>query len=179
MRTITVVAGIVWRGDSFLAVRRPEGKPHAGFWEFPGGKVEYGETLEQALARELHEELGITPICMQAWRVVRHIYGNTASLSGCAVDTAPRSASRTVSDTFVGASLDTAPHSAPDTIPKGIVNSTDCFEVELHFYHVTAFDGEPEPREGQLPAWMTPEQALSYPFLEADVPLVREVCCPL
>ena len=48
---IEVVGGILWRGGSFLAAQRPEGHPQAGFWEFPGGKVEPGESLEAALAR--------------------------------------------------------------------------------------------------------------------------------
>ena len=57
---VHVVAGILRdpRGRVLLA-QRPEGKPHAGYWEFPGGKVEPAETPEAALARELHEELGI------------------------------------------------------------------------------------------------------------------------
>lgn len=57
---VHVVAGILRdpRGRVLLA-QRPEGKPHAGCWEFPGGKVEPAETPEAALARELHEELGI------------------------------------------------------------------------------------------------------------------------
>lgn len=59
---IEVVGGILWRGKQFLAAQRPEGRGHAGFWEFPGGKVEQGETREQALTRELAEELSITPV---------------------------------------------------------------------------------------------------------------------
>jgi 8-oxo-dGTP diphosphatase len=43
----------------FLLTSRPPGKAYAGYWEFPGGKVEEGETIEAALVRELHEELGI------------------------------------------------------------------------------------------------------------------------
>ena len=55
-----VVAGVIRdeRGRVLLA-QRPSGKPHAGFWEFPGGKIESGESPEAALFRELHEELGI------------------------------------------------------------------------------------------------------------------------
>jgi len=71
---IDVVAAIIWRGRKFLAVRRPEGKPQAGFWEFPGGKVEPGESREDALARELHEELGLTPTTWAYWREKRHVY---------------------------------------------------------------------------------------------------------
>lgn len=71
---IDVVAAVIWRGSRFLAVRRPPGRPQAGFWEFPGGKVEPGETLEQALARELDEELGIVPTTWAFWREKRHAY---------------------------------------------------------------------------------------------------------
>lgn len=55
-----VVAGIVRKDGKFIACRRPQGKPLAGFWEFPGGKVENGEELVEALRRELREELGIS-----------------------------------------------------------------------------------------------------------------------
>jgi 8-oxo-dGTP diphosphatase len=51
----------------FLMTSRPAGKVFAGYWEFPGGKVERGESVEQALARELHEELGITIGAPQRW----------------------------------------------------------------------------------------------------------------
>lgn len=57
---IEVAAGVLLRADgSFLLAQRPAGKVYAGYWEFPGGKIEPGEPPAQALARELHEELGI------------------------------------------------------------------------------------------------------------------------
>ena len=57
---VDVAVGVLIRpnGD-FLLTSRPVGKVYAGYWEFPGGKLEPLETVEQALARELHEELGI------------------------------------------------------------------------------------------------------------------------
>ena len=53
----------------FLLTSRPEGKVYAGYWEFPGGKFEAGETVEQALRRELHEELGIKIGAAQPWNI--------------------------------------------------------------------------------------------------------------
>ena len=56
---VQVAVGVLRRGDAFLLTSRPEGKVYAGYWEFPGGKLEEGETVQAALKRELHEELGI------------------------------------------------------------------------------------------------------------------------
>ena len=53
----------------FLLTSRPEGKVYAGYWEFPGGKLEAGESVEQALRRELHEELGITVGAVRPWKI--------------------------------------------------------------------------------------------------------------
>ena len=57
---VPVAVGVLLLEDGrFLLASRPEGKPWAGYWEFPGGKIEPGETLAQALRRELREELAI------------------------------------------------------------------------------------------------------------------------
>jgi len=57
--TITVVAGLIWQAGRVLICQRRRGNTHELKWEFPGGKVEPGETYEESLRRELHEELGI------------------------------------------------------------------------------------------------------------------------
>ncbi len=59
MKRLPVVAGLIRVEGKILLARRPENKKRGGLWELPGGKVEEGEPLEEALARELAEELGI------------------------------------------------------------------------------------------------------------------------
>jgi 8-oxo-dGTP diphosphatase len=71
-REITEVAvGVLVAADGqFLLTSRPEGKVYAGYWEFPGGKVEPGESIEQALARELREELGVQIGAAHPWQTL-------------------------------------------------------------------------------------------------------------
>ena len=66
---IEVAAAVILRADSseFLLAQRPQGKVYAGYWEFPGGKVEPGETVRAALVRELREELGISVSACSPW----------------------------------------------------------------------------------------------------------------
>ena len=67
---VDVAVGVLIDGQGrFLLTSRPAGKVYAGYWEFPGGKVEAGESIEQALRRELQEELGITIGPAQPWQV--------------------------------------------------------------------------------------------------------------
>jgi 8-oxo-dGTP diphosphatase len=67
---VDVAVGVlIDAAGNFLLTSRPEGKVYAGYWEFPGGKLEAGETVEQALRRELHEELGITIGAAEPWQV--------------------------------------------------------------------------------------------------------------
>lgn len=69
-QAIDVAVGILFAADgSFLLTSRPHGKPYVGYWEFPGGKLERGETVEQALRRELDEELGIQISTAHPWKV--------------------------------------------------------------------------------------------------------------
>ena len=65
--TVEVAAAILLRDGKFLLAQRPQGKVYAGYWEFPGGKVEAGESLREALQRELHEELGIVIDAASPW----------------------------------------------------------------------------------------------------------------
>jgi len=124
-RLVDVSAAILWRDGRYLAVERPQGKAMAGFWEFPGGKVEPGETPGQALVRELREELGVDVLEFAFWKEKAHFYERIA--------------------------------------------------VRLHFFHVTAFEGEPRPLEDQRMNWVLPAQASRWPFLEADLDIVREL----
>ncbi len=67
---INVVAGLIWQAGKLLICKRPKSKSLPLLWEFPGGKVEEGETKFQALKREIKEELGVII-------ETREIYGNT------------------------------------------------------------------------------------------------------
>jgi 8-oxo-dGTP diphosphatase len=60
-------------GDVLLG-QRPDGKPYAGYWEFPGGKVEPGETIVDALKREFVEELGVSIVSAEPWCGVEYVY---------------------------------------------------------------------------------------------------------
>lgn len=69
-----VVAALIWDKDKFLICQRPAYKARGLLWEFVGGKVEHGETKEQALIRECHEELDITLSVGDVFMDVTHKY---------------------------------------------------------------------------------------------------------
>jgi 8-oxo-dGTP diphosphatase len=74
-KEVEVAVGVLVRADgAFLLTSRPRGKAYEGYWEFPGGKVEPGETVEQALRRELAEEIGIAVGQVHPWRAERVDY---------------------------------------------------------------------------------------------------------
>ena len=74
---VEVVAALIWNGDKFLICQRPANKARALLWEFVGGKVEIGETKEQALIRECQEELAITLSVGDLYMEVVHEYPET------------------------------------------------------------------------------------------------------
>lgn len=73
-KTVEVVAALIWDEDRFLICQRPTNKSRALLWEFVGGKVEAGETLQQALIRECREELDITITVDDIFMDVIHQY---------------------------------------------------------------------------------------------------------
>jgi 8-oxo-dGTP diphosphatase len=121
-------AVILRRGGQVLLAQRPPGKPYAGYWEFPGGKLEEGETPRHALDRELHEELGITVRRASPWLVQEFVY----------------------------------PHA----------------HVELNFFRVFEWDGEPVCHDGQAVEWQTPRRYTVAPLLPANTRILAALDLP-
>ena len=74
MKITEVVAALIWQGDKFMICQRPAHKARGLLWEFVGGKVEPGETKEQALIRECQEELAVTLSVEDVFMDVVHVY---------------------------------------------------------------------------------------------------------
>ena len=133
-KIVEVAAAVMLRADGreFLLAQRPEGKVYAGYWEFPGGKVEPGESVRAALIRELQEELGITVTACSPWLTRQFTY----------------------------------PHAT----------------VRLHFWRVTAWDGEigiTAPLEHAAVDWQkTGKPATVAPILPANDPILKALSLP-
>lgn len=127
--THVAVAILLQPDGKYLLASRPQGKPWAGWWEFPGGKIEENETPEAALRRELKEELGIAVSRMQPWLQQCYDYPQT--------------------------------HDSPAKT------------VHLHFFFVSAWQGELHPREGQQLSWQNPQAISVAPVLPANVPIMQ------
>ncbi|MBO4990321.1 MAG: (deoxy)nucleoside triphosphate pyrophosphohydrolase [Clostridia bacterium] len=86
---VEVVAALIWKGDTFLICQRPKNKARGLLWEFVGGKVEKGETKEQALVRECKEELDIVVVPHEIFTEVVHEYPDITvhlTLYGCTLE---------------------------------------------------------------------------------------------
>jgi 8-oxo-dGTP diphosphatase len=120
---VQVVAAIIEREGRILICRRTREQPHALKWEFPGGKVEPGETLEQALERELEEELAIGGA--RGTEITRYAY------------------------------------SYPGKNP-----------IELIFFRVTEFQGEPVNLIFHEMQWEAPQKLAGFDFVEGDLAFI-------
>lgn len=126
---VRVAAAVILRPDGdVLLAQRPPGKAYEGYWEFPGGKLEPGETSAQALARELHEELGIVVRRASPWLTQEFVY----------------------------------PHA----------------HVEIDFFRVFAWDGEPAGHDGQALAWQDPKAIDVAPLLPANTRVLSALTLP-
>ncbi len=76
MKEVHVAVGVILRDQQVFICKRPDDKHQGGKWEFPGGKVDAGETVTQALARELAEEVGIVVNSSTPLTVISHDYGD-------------------------------------------------------------------------------------------------------
>jgi len=124
-----VAAAVVVRPDGqVLLAQRPAGKAYEGYWEFPGGKLEPGETPAHALARELSEELGLVVRRTAPWLVQEYVY----------------------------------PHA----------------HVELNFFRVYEWDGEPHGHDGQAFAWQMPGAFDVAPLLPANTRIMQALLLP-
>ena len=126
--TRVAAAVIVHPDGRVLLAQRPKGKPYAGYWEFPGGKLEPGETPAHALARELREELGIEVTRATPWLVQQFVY----------------------------------PHA----------------HVELNFFRVFGWKGEPVGHDGQAFAWQVPGAFDVAPLLPANTRVLSALLLP-
>jgi 8-oxo-dGTP diphosphatase len=144
-----VAAALIDADGRVLLTQRPEGKVLAGLWEFPGGKIGAEETPEQALKRELREELGILTSagCFHPISFVTHPL-NDARLPD--VPYQPGGCDPLKADPLLH----------PDEM------------LLLMLYACRRWHGTPEGREGQAMKWLRVNEMRDYPMPPADVPLV-------
>ena len=128
-RIVRVAAAVVVHPDGrVLLAQRPPGKHYAGYWEFPGGKLEAGEEPADALVRELREELGIAVTRAAPWIIQEFVY----------------------------------PHA----------------HVELHFFRVFGYTGNPVGHDGQAFAWQRPGAFDVAPLLPANTRVLAALSLP-
>ncbi|MHB1677600.1 MAG: Nudix family hydrolase [Sulfuriferula sp.] len=124
-----VAAAVIFHADGrFLLASRPPDKAYPGYWEFPGGKIEAGESAHAALVRELDEELGIQVTLATPWITRQHDYAHA--------------------------------------------------RVIIAFFRVYAWQGEPQPREGQTLAWQSADAMTVAPLLPANLPVLHALSLP-
>lgn len=133
--------GVIQRDNGLVLLgERPIGKAWAGYWEFPGGKIEKNETPEQALKRELFEELGISIVTLYPWLTRTFDYAAKYDAAG------------------------------QIEVPAKT--------VQLYFFIVTEWEGEPLGMEKQVISWQNPEKLTVSPMLPANMPILTALSLP-
>ncbi len=122
-----IAAGIILSSDAqhVFITHRATSSHCGGFWEFAGGKIEQGETEEQAVKRELNEEVGISVLACEPFITVTHEYPSKT--------------------------------------------------LTLHFFLITAFEGEPYGREQQEGKWVSLSELVEFEFPEANSPVLEKL----
>ncbi len=161
-----VAAALVDIDGRVLLAQRPEGKSMAGLWEFPGGKVGADETPEDALSRELKEELGIrtcrtcfSPASFVTWPVADN---SIIRLSDDPKDGHGSSDHRIIGSSGCDPNLDLDPDD-PES------------KLLLLLYICRRWVGTPHPHEGQALKWVYPKDMKNFTMPPADTPLVRQL----
>ena len=160
-----VAAALVDVDGRVLLTQRPEGKPMAGLWEFPGGKVKPDEeTPEEALCRELKEELAIrtAPCCIWPLSFVTYPLSDTGQPD------------KNFDAPAVAASANDAGDMGCNPLAPFPAFDPDDMLLML-LYLCRRWDGLPQPMEGQAMKWVKPSELADYPMPPADVPLVRVI----
>jgi 8-oxo-dGTP diphosphatase len=154
MKTILVAAvALIDQDKRILLAQRPAGKAMTGLWEFPGGKVEANELPEDALIRELHEELGIEVChsCLSAGPFVSYSYTNAPPVAEPGCD---------------------CPIDTKHFVPAHALGLKQEFHLLMTLYLCRKWKGTPHPHEGQTLAWRSLQQMHDIPMPPADRPLV-------
>lgn len=149
---IEVVAALIWDKDKFLICQRPENKARGLLWEYVGGKVEAGETKQEALIRECKEELDVMISVEKGPPTRCNLGGERRSR-----DARSRHTNRIC-----------LPSTADDDAFMDVVHEYPDITVHLTLFHAQIVSGEIRLLEHNAVAWITPDEIPNYAFCPAD-----------
>lgn len=155
-----VVVGLLLQEDKVFVAQRPADKSHAGWWEFPGGKVEANETPFAALCRELYEETSIQVECATPWLHV--VPGGVSN---------PPPLKKGGADREQGGEI-----SERENCCSNEQSGSLALPVFLDVWRIDAFQGTLQGAEGQLVQWIAIAELEKIALLPANRPIVEKLC---